>query len=85
MIKTFGTALILAGTLAFGITGAQAHTAPKAYAATAPVAYAAKAPTAPKAYAARVGVKRECKLEHGKRVRCHTVKLPDSGPRTRIR
>jgi hypothetical protein len=33
MIKSFGTALILASTLAFGITDAQAHAAPKAYAA----------------------------------------------------
>jgi hypothetical protein len=55
MIKTFATALLLASTLAFGITDAQARTAPKAYAAV-------------------IGVKHECKVEHGKRTRCHIVK-----------
>jgi hypothetical protein len=41
MIKSFGTALILASTLAFGITDAQAHAAPKAYAAVIGVTHRA--------------------------------------------
>jgi hypothetical protein len=55
MIKTFGTALILATTLAFGITDAQAHSAPKAYVAL-------------------VGIKRDCKVRHGNAGRCHVTK-----------
>jgi hypothetical protein len=55
MIKTLGTALILAATLAFGITDAQAHTAPKAY-------------------AAQVSVKRDCRGQRAKPARCHAAK-----------
>jgi hypothetical protein len=55
MIKTFATALILASTLAFGITDAQAHAAPKAYAAL-------------------IGIKHDCKVEHGKAGRCRVTK-----------